>query len=149
MIEAKQGKLKSDETEESGDARKVQLTDDMIVSQALLFLNGGFDTIEGLLNFALYELALAPEIQETLYEELKAASEKEGGLNYETINSLEYLGMVISGASKIFVVVVSGPTISFENPCSLPQRYLGSIPLRFDCSAFVRSHSKFQGPKSL
>ena len=102
MIEAKHGKLKSDEPKESEDdaARKVQLTDDMIVSQALLFLLAGFDTIEGLLNFALYDLALHPEIQETLYKELKASSEKEGGLNYETINSLEYLNMVISGTSK-------------------------------------------------
>ena len=103
MIEAKHGKLKSDESEGSGeDAGKIKLTNDIIISQALLFLLGGFDTIEGVLNFALHELALHPEIQEALYEELRAASETEGGLNYETINSLEYLSMVVSGSFTMF-----------------------------------------------
>jgi cytochrome P450 len=49
------------------------------------------------MQFALYELAINPEIQERLAAELEQASGTEEGLNYDAINSLPYLNMVTAG----------------------------------------------------
>lgn len=84
------------ENEHTG-SRKIEITDDVIIAQALVFLLGGFDTVEVLLNCALYELALNPDVQDRLYKEVTEASAKEGGLTYEAINSCEYLNMIVSG----------------------------------------------------
>jgi len=55
-------------------------------------------TVESALIFAMYELAVNQEVQETLLEELTTSLENNGGeFNYDTINSMEYLDMVISG----------------------------------------------------
>ncbi|CAG7833966.1 unnamed protein product [Allacma fusca] len=107
MIEAKQGKLKAEDDSQldahEKDAKlkdvesKLALTDELIIAQSLVFFLGGFDTLEGLLSFAVYELAINPEIQERLYQEVKAAADKNGGeFSYDILNSLEYLHMVVS-----------------------------------------------------
>jgi len=84
-----------------GHKGTVTLTDDLLVAQALLFFFGGFDSIETLIMFAAYELALHPEVQQRLANELKNAAEKNNGdLNYDVINQLEYLDMVISEALR-------------------------------------------------
>lgn len=109
MIEAKSGRLQVDEAQDvtngdqiQGDSndKKLKLTDDMIIAQAFLFIMGGFDTVQILLDFALYEIALHPQIQETLFKELEQASKKDDGLNYDVISSLEYLNMVVSGKTN-------------------------------------------------
>ncbi|CAG7724014.1 unnamed protein product, partial [Allacma fusca] len=57
----------------------------------------GFDTLEGLLSFAVYELSINPEIQERLYQEVKAAADKNRGeFSYDILNCLEYLHLIVS-----------------------------------------------------
>jgi len=76
---------------------KMQLTEELILAQSLLFFLAGFDTVETMLLMAAYELALNPDVQEKLYEELRAASEANNGeLNYDLIMRLDYLDQVAS-----------------------------------------------------
>ena len=46
--------------------------------------------------YALYELALNPDIQERLAEEMERIADSRNGLSYDEINQNEYLDMVIS-----------------------------------------------------
>jgi cytochrome P450 len=109
MLEARQGKLKEedesqlDEYEKAAKLKdapkdaKIAFDDDLIIAQSLIFFLGGFDTMDTFFSFAVYELGVHEDVQEKLYEEVKAAVEKNGGeFSYDIINSLEYLDMVVS-----------------------------------------------------
>lgn len=50
------------------------------------------------MTFALYELALNPDIQESMREEIKTVLKKhENKLTYEAMLEMKYLQMVIDG----------------------------------------------------
>lgn len=67
-------------------------------AQALVFYVGGFETSSTTMQFALYELALNPDIQEKTREEiLKVLAEYDGKITYESIYKMNYLGHVIDG----------------------------------------------------
>jgi cytochrome P450 family 6 len=68
------------------------------VAQALTFLQGGFDTSGSTLSFALYELAMHPEIQQSLRAEiLQVMSKNDDNLTYDVIKNMSYLDRVVSG----------------------------------------------------
>jgi cytochrome P450 family 6 len=68
------------------------------VAQALSFLLGGYETSGTTLSFALYELALHPEIQQSLRAEiLQVLSKHDGQLTYDGIQDMSYLDRVVSG----------------------------------------------------
>lgn len=73
-------------------------SDDELVAQCVLFFLAGFDTSSTMLSFATNELALNPEIQEKLFDEVMAVHEKLNGspLTYEVLQSMRYMDMVVS-----------------------------------------------------
>ncbi|KAI1286250.1 Cytochrome P450 9e2 [Halotydeus destructor] len=83
--------LSSLNASKKSNAKKL-LTNDEIVSQSILFIQAGHDTTSTLLGFMFYQLALNPDIQERLYEEVKSLTE----VTYESINKLPYLEAVIN-----------------------------------------------------
>jgi len=63
-----------------------------------MFLAAGYETSASTLSFALYELALHPEIQQSVRAEiLQVLSEHNGKLTYDGIQGLSYLDSVVSG----------------------------------------------------
>ena len=106
MIEAIEGKLENedknvilDQYDEDakivGHKKKKNLTYDDIISTALIMLSAGYDTTGQTMSFILYELAVNPECQEALYNEIKDNSDEDDELSYETIQSLPYLDAII------------------------------------------------------
>nr|XP_003701310.1 PREDICTED: cytochrome P450 6k1-like [Megachile rotundata] len=70
---------------------------DDLVAQAAVFFTGGFETSSTTMSFTLYELALQPDIQKTLRNEIhEALEESDGKITYEMVMTLPYLDMVIS-----------------------------------------------------
>jgi cytochrome P450 family 6 len=68
------------------------------VAQALIFLIAGYETSGSTLSFALYELALHPEIQQSLRAEiLQVLSKHDGKLTYDGMQGMSYLDRVVSG----------------------------------------------------
>lgn len=52
------------------------------------------------MSLLLHELALNPDIQERLVEEIRENEDKNGGkFDYNSVQSMTYLDMVISGKS--------------------------------------------------
>ena len=71
------------------------------MAQALTFLLAGFETSASTLSFALYELALHPEIQQNLRAEiLQVLSKHDGQLTYDGIQDMSYLDRVLSGEGR-------------------------------------------------
>lgn len=78
--------------------QKAEITDDDITAQALLFFFGGFETSATLMCLTSYELAVNPDIQDRLREEIDSTFQKYNGkLTYEALMGMKYLDMVVSG----------------------------------------------------
>ncbi|XP_026482127.1 cytochrome P450 9e2-like [Ctenocephalides felis] len=76
-------------------------SNDEITGQALLFFLAGFETISTASSFTAYELAINPDVQKTLQEEidtvcqeLKQSNHK--NVDYERLHKMKYLDMVVS-----------------------------------------------------
>jgi cytochrome P450 family 6 len=71
---------------------------DIFVAQAFQFLLAGYETSSTTLSFALYELALHPDIQHRLRAEiLQVLNKHNGQLTYDGIQEMSYLDRVVSG----------------------------------------------------
>lgn len=118
LMQVRQGKLNEDEAkelagnaqrdsagfatvEESEIGRRVPQrlwSDKEIISQCFQFFLAGFDTTSLVLTFLTYELCANPDIQQRLYEEIAETNRNLDGnrLNYETLQKMKYMDMVIS-----------------------------------------------------
>lgn len=78
--------------------RKLELTDEDIVSQIVLFYFASYDTTASASSFLAYELATNPECQKRLIEEIDETDRKcKGNIDYDTLMEMSYLDMVIHG----------------------------------------------------
>ncbi|KAJ4432911.1 hypothetical protein ANN_15168, partial [Periplaneta americana] len=74
------------------------LEGDDFVAPAFGFLMAGFETSSSTMCFALYELALQPNLQERLRTEILEVMEKyDNEVTYDGIQEMKYLDMVVSG----------------------------------------------------
>lgn len=118
LMESKKGRLKHEEAQQEdtdvgfatvqesnvGKAEKRQkppITDLDMAAQALLFFFAGFETVSTALAFLTYELAINPDVQEKLQNEIDDALKIEENISYNSLLKLEYLDMVVSGTIKI------------------------------------------------
>jgi len=66
-----------------------------------VFLIAGHETSASTMSFALYELALHPEIQHRLRAEIMQVLKKhDGKLTYDGIKEMMYLDRVVSGKDR-------------------------------------------------
>ncbi|CAH1994035.1 unnamed protein product [Acanthoscelides obtectus] len=72
------------------------LTMDEIAAQSFIFFIAGFETSSTTMTFALYELALHPEIQDKAREEIVQVLKRHAGeFSYDAVNELVYLKQII------------------------------------------------------
>ncbi|XP_060522638.1 cytochrome P450 9e2-like [Cylas formicarius] len=77
--------------------RIVELTDQDITSQAMIFFLAGFDPLSTTMCFAFYELACNPDAQDKLRKEiLEVLEHTNGKVTYENLVGMKYLDMVVS-----------------------------------------------------
>ncbi|XP_073945697.1 cytochrome P450 9e2-like isoform X1 [Choristoneura fumiferana] len=88
-------------------------SDNDLTAQAALFFVGGFETISTAMTFLMYELAVNPEIQERLVQEIKDHDKaNDGKFDYNSIRSMTYLDMVVSEVLRLWP-----PAIASERLC--------------------------------
>lgn len=95
---------------------KKNLSFDELVAQCVIFFLAGFETTASTLSFVTYYLALNPEIQDKLVEELDTAIKKcDGKLTYEAIQGMKYLDNVISESMRLNPPAIRLERISNED----------------------------------
>ena len=62
-----------------------RLSVDEVLAQALMFLIAGYETTSTTLTACAYELALNPDIQQKLYDEINGAIDSDGEISYDAL----------------------------------------------------------------
>ena len=84
-------------TEYNTTKLKKTLTNNEILANAILFLLAGSETTATTLGWVSYFLALNPDVQERLIQELDTVLDKHNGeITYEAVNEMSYMDMVIN-----------------------------------------------------
>ena len=79
-----------------------KLTDEEIIAQTIVIMAAGFQSTAYTLAFTAYYLALHPEIQAKLRQEIVgAARSSEDDSTYDFVNGLEYLDRVIAEVLRL------------------------------------------------
>nr|CAX94849.1 CYP6AE28 protein [Cnaphalocrocis medinalis] len=89
----------------TGREDKVELpvTDDLLVSQCVLFFAAGFETSSTATSFLLYELSKKPEIQERVLQEVDAFLAKhDNKLTYDCVTELPYTQACIDESLRLY-----------------------------------------------
>ena len=85
---------------EAGENDK--LSDDEIVSQAFVFLIAGYETTANTIAFACYLIATHPDVQQKLHDEIDSKCPNANSADYDALNNLPYLEMVISETLRMY-----------------------------------------------
>uniref|UniRef100_UPI00358FF019 cytochrome P450 3A19-like n=1 Tax=Myxine glutinosa TaxID=7769 RepID=UPI00358FF019 len=83
-----------------------RLTDNEIQAQAIIFIIAGTETTANTLSYVAYNLAVHPDIQSKLQEEIDEAFPNKSELTYEGVMQLPYLDMVISETLRKFPIAI-------------------------------------------
>lgn len=84
----------------------IELDNKLLAAQAFVFFLAGFETSSTTMSFALYELARNPDVQDKLAQEIQETLAKnDGKFNYDAIQEMKYLDMVISGMLNLKILV--------------------------------------------
>lgn len=80
----------------SADVQKFSLLE--AAAQAFVFFAAGFETSSTTMMFALYELALNPEVQDKLRDDITTVlSQHNNQITYDSIQEMSYLDRVVAG----------------------------------------------------
>nr|NP_001351965.1 cytochrome P450 9f2-like precursor [Papilio xuthus] len=111
LMKVKKGQVTNDDSGDDNDAGFATVeessvgkknvnrawTENDLIAQAVLFFIAGFETISSAMTFALHELAMNPDMQERLLQEIRDNDQKNGGkFDYTSIQNMKYLDMVVS-----------------------------------------------------
>ncbi|XP_061706493.1 cytochrome P450 6B5-like [Cydia pomonella] len=89
----------------NSDAKVEELTNGEIEAQAFAFYAAGYDTSASTLCFMLYQLALEPEIQDRLRNEIDTYLHRHGDqIELDTLNELPYLDQVLNETLRMYPI---------------------------------------------
>lgn len=72
------------------------------MAQSVVFFLAGYETTASTLSFCIHQLAVNPDIQEKLYQEVKTLVDNGEKLNYNNVMKLPYLDAVISETLRCY-----------------------------------------------
>ncbi len=87
---------------QSEDSKGHKLTDEEIIAQMVMFILAGYDTSSTTLGLTCYNLAVFPEVQEKLVEEIKQVCASEDSVTYDEIQKMPYLEACISETMRLY-----------------------------------------------
>lgn len=83
-------------------SQRKTMSEDEVIGQAFVFLLAGYETSSNTLAFTCYLLALHPESQRQVQEEVDDFFTRHDSPDYTNVQELKYLDMVISEALRLY-----------------------------------------------
>ncbi|XP_063915549.1 cytochrome P450 9e2-like [Zophobas morio] len=153
LLEARKSGLKHEENEPLQDTgfatvaeseinknptnAKTEITEQDITSQALIFFFAGFDTVSTLMCFMSYELAVNPDIQKRLIEEVDETLETcKGKLTYEALLGMKYMDMVVSESLRKWPNPIAVDRVCTK-PYTIEPKYPDEKPVHLETKAVI------------
>ncbi|KAF5288530.1 hypothetical protein FQA39_LY15398 [Lamprigera yunnana] len=147
-------KMKNANTEEKRETFFNELSDEHIISSAINFLVAGFESVSTALSYLTYDLAVNPDVQKRLYDEINETLEPSQKTTYQSIMSMKYLDCVTSESLRIHspVVVmdrkcVKPYTIKPVSPTEKPLHVDPGTIIWVPITAFHKDEKYFPNPK--
>ncbi|NXY16006.1 CP3A9 protein, partial [Atrichornis clamosus] len=78
------------------------LTDSEVLAQAFIFIFAGYEPTSNSLCYLAYELALHPDVQQKLLQEIDTVLPNKAPLTYDSIMKLEYLDMTVNETLRLY-----------------------------------------------
>ena len=124
---------------EAGDNDK--LTDEEIISQSFIFLLAGYETTANTLAYACYLLATNPDTQQKLINEIDANCPDTNSIDYECVQGLPYLDMIISETLRMY------PPVFFINREIKEEAVIDGIHVSKDYMVAIPVYGIHHNPK--
>ncbi|XP_078096281.1 cytochrome P450 3A30-like [Mustelus asterias] len=102
MVDSQMTETSSQNQDDVSKSTDKALTDTEILAQALTFIFAGYETSSSTLSFAAYNLAMHPDLQKKLQQEIDEAFPNKAPPTYDGVMQLEYMEMVISETLRLF-----------------------------------------------
>ncbi|KAK9869529.1 hypothetical protein WA026_003283 [Henosepilachna vigintioctopunctata] len=115
---------------------KLELSDSDIASQVFIFFLGGYETVSTAMCLMAYELAVNPDVQKKLYEEIIENRKDNDELLYETISNMTYLDMVVSECLRKWPVGAFTDRV-VTKPYTIEPEVAGEKTLTLDVDQYV------------
>ena len=103
----------------TSQVEETTLTESEIIAQALVFLFGGFETTARSMAYTSFLLAVNPEVQEKLYQEICSTIQDGEDINYDTLKKLPYLEMVFNETLRMYPPFPSMPNRECTKACTI------------------------------
>ncbi|XP_043945439.1 cytochrome P450 3A56-like [Protopterus annectens] len=85
-----------------GSYKYKALSDREIVAQAVLFILAGSETTGASLSYLIYNVAMNPDVQQKLIQEVDKTFPNKASLTYDALMQMEYLDMVLNESSRLY-----------------------------------------------
>ncbi|XP_014216981.1 cytochrome P450 6k1-like [Copidosoma floridanum] len=93
-------------SEEIGNTDEIKVGHRSWMSQLAGIFSAGFETSSTTTTFSLYQIAVNPEVQKRLRDELTSAMEKSNGqLTYDMITNAPYLNMIVLEVLRMYPIL--------------------------------------------
>lgn len=96
---------KGEDIDEQSPTQSIEELEEIMISNSLAFFVAGLHTVSLTASIVLYNLAMNPEYQEKLYQEIYRAVEENGGdeqLDYSAITGMEYMEMFFQESFRFY-----------------------------------------------
>ncbi|EPQ13681.1 Cytochrome P450 3A12 [Myotis brandtii] len=80
------------------------MTDLELVAQSIIFIFAGYETTSTSLSFFMYLMAIHPDVQQKLQEEIEVTFPNKAIPTYDALAQMEYLDMVMNESLRLFPI---------------------------------------------
>lgn len=134
------GTISKQENDGENSTYKV-LTDTEILAQAFTFIFAGYETSSNTLSYVAYSLAVHPDVQKKLQQEIDEAFPNKAPPTYDGVMHLEYLEMVICETLRLYP-----PAPRLERICKKDVK-LNGVTIPKDTVIVIPAYALHRDPK--